>query len=96
MATCYYRMNSLFAAEAVMRRLESEPGFSPSRPLGYAYRKVVRVDSADGVDPERFVREVDPGARLVPKPTNSALAFTSPAAPEHCGDLAGAAPPPTI
>jgi hypothetical protein len=70
MATRYYRMNSLLAAEAVMRRLESEPGCYPSRPLGYAHRKVVRVDHADGIDPEPFVREVEPSARLVPKPTD--------------------------
>jgi hypothetical protein len=70
MATRYYRMNSVHAAEAVMRKLESEPGFSPSRPLGYAHRKVVRVENADGLDPEPFVREIDPGARLVPKPTD--------------------------
>jgi hypothetical protein len=68
MATSYYRMNSLLAAEAVVRRLESEPGFYPSRPLGYAHRKVVRVDHASGLDPEPLVHEVDPGARLVPKP----------------------------
>lgn len=70
MATRYYRMNSLLAAEAVMRRLESEPGLYPTRPLGYALRKVVRIDYADGIDPEPFVREIDPGARLVPKPTD--------------------------
>jgi hypothetical protein len=76
MATRYYRMNSLPAAEAVMRKLEAEPGFDPFRTLGYAHRKVVRVDYADGLDPEPFVREVDPGARLVPKPTGSSSALT--------------------
>jgi hypothetical protein len=69
MATRYYHMNSLLAAEAVLRRLESEPGFYLSRPLGYAHRKVVRVDYPDGLDPEPLVREADPGARIVPKPT---------------------------
>jgi hypothetical protein len=70
MATRYYHMNSLLAAEAVLRRLESEPGFYPSRPLGYAYRKVVRVDYSDDLDPDLVVREADPAARLVPKPTD--------------------------
>jgi len=57
-----------------MRRLESEPGFYPSRCLGYAYRKIVRIDHADGADPGPFVREIDPGARIVPKPTDRVAA----------------------
>ncbi|HYJ67915.1 MAG TPA: hypothetical protein VEX15_09660 [Nocardioidaceae bacterium] len=61
-------MNSRLAADAVQQRLESEPGFNPSRPLGYAHRKVVRVDYADGLDPDAFVREADPSARPVPRP----------------------------
>jgi hypothetical protein len=72
MATRYYRMNSIHAADAVLRRLEEEPGFHPSRPLGYAHRKVIRVDHADGLDPDPFVHEADPSARPVPKPNGEA------------------------
>ena len=70
MAPRYYRMNSLVATDEVLRRLESEPGCYPSRPLGYAHRKVVRVDYADGLNPDRLVRQIDPGARVVSKPTD--------------------------
>lgn len=68
MATRYYRMSSLLMAESVLRRIAAEPGVYPSRPLGYAHRKVVRVDYAEGLDPDAMIREIDPMARLVGKP----------------------------
>ena len=71
MATRYYRMSSLLKAEEVLRRLEAEIGLFPSRPLGYAHRKVVRVDFAEGgACPDGLVGDVDPMARRVPRPTD--------------------------
>jgi hypothetical protein len=70
MATRYYRMTSLLKAEAVLKRLASEAGIFPSRPLGYAHRYIVRVDYADGLRPDELVREVDLAARLVSRPTD--------------------------
>jgi hypothetical protein len=71
MATRYYRMSSLSRAEAVVRRLETEAGLAPSRPLGYAHRTIVRVDDDHedrGLDD--LVREVDATARPVAAPTD--------------------------
>lgn len=72
MATQYYRMSSLLTAEAVVRRLETEVGYLPSRPLGYALRKVVRVDYPEGSRPDALVADVDPMARRCPsRPSES-------------------------
>jgi hypothetical protein len=69
MATTYYRMSSVRRAEAALRRLEAEPGLVPSRPLGYAYLRVVRVDHPDELNPDAVVSEIDVMARRVPDPT---------------------------
>ena len=70
MATRYYRMTSLPMAQAVLRRLAADSRFHPSRPLGYAYLKIVRVDSADDSNPDTLVLEVDATARLVSRPSD--------------------------
>lgn len=70
MATCYYRMSSLPMAEAVLRRLATDSRFHPSRPLGYAHLKIVRIDCADDCCPGALVREVDAMARLVSRPSD--------------------------
>ena len=69
MATTYYRMSSVRRAEAVLRRLEVEPGFVPSRLLGYAYLRIVRVDHPDELNPDDVVGDIDAMARRVPDPT---------------------------
>jgi hypothetical protein len=70
MATRYYRMSSLRMAEAVVRRLATENGFVLSRPLGYAHRRLVRIDFARGRCPDELVREIDAIARPVPEPAD--------------------------
>ena len=70
MATRYYRMSSLTMAQAVLQRLAADPRFHPSRPLGYAHLKIVRVDSADDANADALVREVDMMARLVSRPSD--------------------------
>ena len=70
MATRYYRMSSLPLAEAVLRRLSEDARFHPSRPLGYAHLKIVRIDCADDCCPDSVVLEVDAMARRVSRPSD--------------------------
>ena len=70
MATRYYRMSSLPMAEAVLRRLAEDSRFHPSRPLGYAHLKIVRIDCDDDCRPDALVHEVDEMARSVSRPSD--------------------------
>jgi hypothetical protein len=70
MGTRYYRMSSLPMAQAVLRRLAEDSRFHPSRPLGYAHLKIVRVDSADHCNPDALVLAVDAMARPVSRPSD--------------------------
>jgi hypothetical protein len=70
MATRYYRMSSLTMAQTVLQRLADDPRFHPSRPLGYAHLKIVRVDSVDGINADALVLAVDAMARPVSRPSD--------------------------
>ena len=52
-------------AEAVLRKLAEDSRFHPSRPLGYAHLKIVRIDCDDDCCPDALVHEVDEMARSV-------------------------------
>ncbi|MGH3454717.1 MAG: hypothetical protein ACRDPQ_08445 [Nocardioidaceae bacterium] len=68
MAERYYRMSSLRRLEAAGHKLADEPNMSTSRLLGYANRYVLRVEHADGEDPDPIVRDIDPEVRVLPGP----------------------------
>jgi hypothetical protein len=64
MASCRYRMGSSERADALLRELEPDHTFSASRPIGYAYVRVVDIEHPTELCPDWLVKAVDPLARL--------------------------------
>ncbi len=68
-------MSSSERADILLRTLDLDDSFRASRPLGYAYLRVVDIEHASDVCPDRLVYAIDPLARLecvypdVPEPT---------------------------
>jgi len=58
--------------EAVVGRLADETGMSITRLLGYAHRRVLRVDHRPSELPDDIIREIDPLAgRLSRRPVEA-------------------------
>lgn len=76
MAHRRYYMSSSERAVTLMRELGLDDTFRGSRPIGYAYVRVVDIEHPPDASPDRLVHGVDPLARLesvhpdVPEPTN--------------------------
>jgi len=64
MASRRFRMSSIELAEALLRLLDLDDAFRASRPIGYAYARVVDVEHAVDMPPDTFVLALDPLARL--------------------------------
>jgi hypothetical protein len=64
MASCRYRMSSSERADALLRELEPDHTFSASRPIGYAYVRVVDIEHPIDLCPDWLVKAIDPLARL--------------------------------
>jgi hypothetical protein len=75
MASRRYSMSSSERAETLLRTLDLDDTFRASRPIGYAYVRVVDIEHASDVCPDRIVQAIDPLARLentypdIPEPT---------------------------
>jgi hypothetical protein len=48
----------------LVRTLDPDDAFRASRPLGYAFVRVVDIEHAADVFPDRIVHDIDPLARL--------------------------------
>jgi hypothetical protein len=59
-----YRLSTTELAEALLRLLDLDDAFHASRPIGYAYTRVVDIEHPDDVTPDVLVRALDPHARL--------------------------------
>jgi hypothetical protein len=70
-----YRMSTSERADTLLRTLDLDDTFRASRPLGYAYVRVVDIEHSCEVCPDRIVHAIDPLARLewiypdIPEPT---------------------------
>jgi len=64
MACHRYRMSSSDRAVTLLRALDPDAAFRASRPLGYAYMRVVDIEHTTDLDPDRIVHDIDPQARL--------------------------------
>jgi hypothetical protein len=70
-----YRMSTSERADALLRELEPDVTFRASRPLGYAYVRVVDIEHPTDLSPDWLVKAIDPLARLeraypdIPDPT---------------------------
>jgi hypothetical protein len=75
MAHRRYRLSSSERALTLMRELGPDDTFRASRPIGYAYIRVVDIEHPPDASPDRLVHGVDPMARLefvradIPEPT---------------------------
>ena len=59
-----FRMSSIERAEALLRLLDLDDAFRASRPNGYAYARIVDVEHAPDMPPDRLVLAIDPLSRL--------------------------------
>jgi hypothetical protein len=59
-----FRMSSIGRAESLLRLLDLDDAFRASRPIGYAYARVVDVEHAADMPPDTLVVAIDPLARL--------------------------------
>ena len=59
-----FRMSSIERAEALVRLLDLDDAFRASRPIGYAYARVVDIEYSVGMPPDALVLAIDPLARL--------------------------------
>jgi hypothetical protein len=57
-------MSSVERAEALLRLLDLDDAFRASRPIGYAYARVVDIEHAAEMPPDTLVLAIDPLARL--------------------------------
>jgi hypothetical protein len=64
MASRRYRMSTIERAETLLRTLDPDDAFRASRPLGFAYLRVVDIEHPCTACPDHLVRDVDPLARL--------------------------------
>jgi hypothetical protein len=59
-----FRMSSIERAEVLVRLLDLDDAFRASRPIGYAYARLVDVEHPVGMPPDTLVLAIDPLARL--------------------------------
>ena len=57
-------MSSIDRAEALVRLLDLDETFRASRPTDYAHARVVDIEHPTDALPDKFVRALDPLARL--------------------------------